>query len=127
MSKTFTINILTVDEPNFNGRIYPRAVVEEAISKAKDPLPGTIGMPLDEDVPEEEVSHQVSNLRLEDGRLMGTVTILGTPKGKILEGMIDADFRTAGTGMISISENGHTVVTDFVLKSINALPKGTGA
>jgi hypothetical protein len=36
--------ILTVDEPNKNGRIYPRVEIEKALTRLPDPFLGFIGM-----------------------------------------------------------------------------------
>lgn len=112
---------MRADFPNGNGRIYPMSALEHCVEKAKaGPVLGSLGLTEGVSVALSEVSHTVENLRIEEGYLVGDVTVLDTPKGQALEKLIDScDFRSTGTGLI---RGGHVV--DYNLISIDAVLDG---
>ncbi len=121
------MTILKADVPNANGRIYPRATVEQMVKQCKanqNRIFGTIGMPEGNTLDIAEISHSVNNLRItEDGDLVGDVMVLDTPKGEVMKELLTQrtyDFRTAGIG--KIDENG--VVSDIQLISISMVSDG---
>ncbi len=111
--------IMTVDEPNKNGHIYPRAEMEKAIAKAPAGLLGYIGM---EQQSLEKVSHIIENLKLnDDGTVTCNIKPLKTPAGMIVEQVghkPDWCFRTAGRGTI----NDKNEVVDYTIISVNMVP-----
>lgn len=122
------VKIQVADVPNRNGRIYPTSLIEKVIKAAgDDKILGGMGVP---DNPMtacdlSTISHSISNLRIESGWLVGDVTVLGTPQGKVLEQCIDVlDFRMMGYGSISTSENGTVILDDYVLTAISAVADG---
>lgn len=133
--KPVTVTILECDKPNLNGRVYPREAVEKMIADVQTKpgmmgrVFGTIGMPKGSSLDITEISHSVSNLRImEDGRVMGDMMVLDTPKGKVLKELLSPEnhsysFRTAGIGQIK-EENGVKVVHDYRLISISAVSDG---
>lgn len=133
--KHFTVTILKADQPNLNGHVYQRAVLEKMITEIQnDPgkrgrVFGTIGMPEGISLQIDKISHSVNNLRItEDGDVLGDVVILNTPAGQLAQGMLGQDgknplnlsFRTAGIGQISSTG----VISDFRLISINLVSDG---
>lgn len=94
---------------------------ETCIEKAKaGPVLGSLGLTPGVSVALSEVSHTVENLRIEEGFLVGDITVLDTPKGRDLERLLDScDFRATGLGVI---RGGH--VTDYNLISIDAVLDG---
>lgn len=141
--------ILEADVPNKNHHVYPRYVIETAVKRWKDKqMFGQIDMPtfkLDasratatsvsevEDwsgfaVDLNRASHVVENLRFDDNNcLIGDVTVLKTPQGLVLDDLMTIEglcFRTCGVGKVLLDENGHTVITDYQLLSINAVFDG---
>jgi Prohead core protein serine protease len=123
MSWSWPVQIMRADVPNGNGRVYPRATLESVVeqAKAKPPL-GHLGVPEGPTVELGKVSHTVGNLRLEGDYLVGDITVLDTPKGRVLMDLLDTcQFRASGTGMVS--EDG--VVTEFQLISIDAVSDPT--
>lgn len=121
----FTTEIMKVDAPNFNGRIYPRETMEKAIQgfMAKPSRLGQIGMDGCQ-IDMSNASHNVENIQIdEDGHVTATIQILETPAGKIARQLLvqpNTDFRTAGFG--NVDKNG--VVSDFVLASVNLVEDG---
>ena len=125
MSDEITVRICQADVPNKNNRTYSTEALQNAVDKLPRPeLLGTIGMPVSDKVDLFNVSHSVSNLRLEDGYLVGTMKVLETPQGKMLKELLSTppslDFRLAGVG--KVDRNG--VVSDFTITSVNAVYDG---
>jgi len=121
------ILIQKLDEKNRNGRVYTTAAMTEAVSLVKGAIHGTIG---DRDFKQPinllEVSHAVNNLRVEDGYLVGDMTVLKTPGGETLKQLMDAGeivFRPMGTGKIDKDGN----VSEFSFLGISALSKDMAA
>lgn len=123
MKRIIAAELCKLDQPNKNGRIYPTAAMEAAIAQIKDPLMGTIGE-LTSVVDLSQVAFMASNLRIEDGKLLGEINITQTPKGYVLEQVIsEMAFRTVGTGVVG--EDG--VVRDYQLTCVAAVPKDEAA
>jgi hypothetical protein len=126
--------IVEADVPNKNGRVYPRAVLEQMIREIeRKSFPprvfGSVGMPAGVEVDLSRVSHTVSDLHItEDGKVLGKVMILDTPQGHIMEKVLEAEpdrqFRLAGIGKLEDNDDGTTTVTDFRLLSINLVRDG---
>lgn len=129
-----SVVIAEADVPNKNGRVYPRAILEQMIREVerKSSPPrvfGSVGMPDGVEVDLSRVSHTVSDLHItDDGKLLGKVMILDTPQGAIMEKVLEAEptrqFRMAGIGKLEDGEDGTTIVTDFRLLSINLVRDG---
>lgn len=140
--------IAIADVPNLNNRVYSHAALEHVCATyANRECFGMLGMPecppvaptpesAEEDpdtflsgmtVPPDRVSHTVTNLRMEDGKLVGDVAVLSTPMGVIVRQLLDENvplqFRTAGIGNFN-RVGDHIEVTDFHLASINAVKDG---
>jgi hypothetical protein len=125
MNYDLTVKICQADTPNKNNRLYSSEVLQSAIEKvATKEMLGTIGMPEGPSVDLADVSHTITDLRLEGGFLVGKVKVLKTPKGKLLEELLSQppslDFRLAGVGQVD--SNG--VVSNFTITSVNAVYDG---
>lgn len=123
--------IMVADTPNKNGHIYPEDAIRKAVAKLKMPAYGQVGMPdlshgCSMDI--NHISHTVDAVWVEDGKLMGSITVLDTPRGELLTNLltegVHIDFRIAGTADASVDENGHKVLTDLTILSINAVSDG---
>lgn len=107
------ITILECDKPNKNGRIYPKELFEKGVNDSKT-VYGKIGMVEGDGVIDlSKISHKVDFIQLEGDILVGELTILDTPEGKILKDMnsmngvdISNNFRPAGMGNIRRVEEG---------------------
>src|SRR5271167_2916897 len=123
MSEITAVKIQELDRPNRNNRIYPRAVMEEAIAefnKRPNPMLGTVGMPSDPAVDLTAVSHVVKNLRIMDDYLVADIKVLATPMGAQLEKMLKDDsmvFRSAGFG--NVGPDG--TISDYRLLCVSAV------
>lgn len=121
----FITHIATADQVNHNGRVYSRQVLEYAVDKSKQPLMGvfdTTGMDL------HNVCCIVSNLHFKGDQLLGTVTVMDSPKGKIHTALlaaqppIDLSYGMAGIGEIRTLPDGVVEVYDFRLDYIIVFP-----
>lgn len=110
-----TATILKLDTPTAEtGLIYPRAVVEAALAKLRQPVLGHLGMNDGTDLT--TVSHRVDNLRIEGNELLGDVTIFSTSKGEVLRHLDQIAYRVSGIGTLK-----GDVVGDYQLEAINAI------
>jgi hypothetical protein len=113
--------ILKLDTPTVNGRIYPTAEIALALLRISEtPVLGIMGVKPVNQVDLADLSHLTSDLNIEDGWLVGEVTVLKTPMGEALGKILDTvAFTPIGNGTV----NGNNEVVDYRLLYINAVPK----
>ena len=124
---------------NRNGRIYPLPVMEKAVGKydtdqvSKGRAVGELTHPEGPTVNLDKVSHKIDSLKFDGNNVMGRATVLDTPMGKIVEGLLDGGgglgVSTRGMGSL-MQQNGAMVVKDdFLLNAIDIVqdPSAPGA
>ena len=107
------------DEPNKNGRIYPRGIMEKEVGNYQELINekrslGELGHPPTPTVNLDKVSHLITNLKVnEDGAVMGKAKILSTPMGKIAENFITEGVRlgVSSRGVGSLKDKGGIRIT----------------
>lgn len=108
------------DAQNGNGRIYKKNVLEREIEnyhklvKERRAL-GELDHPDDSVVNLRNVSHLVTRVWWQDNDVMGTIEILDTPSGKVLQSLVNAGCKLgiSSRGMGSVKEErGKTIVED---------------
>lgn len=116
------VTVLRMDESNRNGRIYSTEVVEGMLKNiAGSKMLGTFGM---DGVNLENVSHEASNLRIEDGELRCDIKVLDTPMGLVLQTMLnDVEYASRGYGRISATGE----VSEWTMISVDVVSKGNKA
>lgn len=84
------------EEQNKNGRVYPRAVMEEAVTKYVNEkvMPkmawGELGHPQGPKINETLVSHLIEEVKWDGNNVIGKAQVsLGTPNGKTLAGLLE--------------------------------------
>ena len=117
------------DEPNKNGRIYPRGIMEKEVNNYQELINekrslGELGHPPTPTVNLDKVSHLITNLKVnEDGAVMGKAKILSTPMGKIAENFITEGVRlgVSSRGVGSLKDKGgiNEVQDDFKLSTVD--------
>jgi hypothetical protein len=117
------------ESKNRNGRIYPRAIMENAVNKyVTDQVKtkravGELNHPDGPTVNLDKVSHLITDLKLESNNVVGKAQILDTPMGKIVKGLLDGGVQlgvsTRGMGSIEQRGNAMYVKDDFLLNTID--------
>ncbi|MAD22710.1 MAG: primosomal protein [Verrucomicrobiales bacterium] len=127
------------EQKNRNGRVYPKMVMEKAVGKyvadqvSKGRAVGELNHPEGPTVNLDKVSHKIESLKFEGNNVMGKATILDTPMGKIvcglLEGGVGLGVSTRGMGSL-MQQNGAMIVKDdFLLNAVDIVqdPSAPGA
>lgn len=114
---------------NKNGRIYEKAVMEKAVNKYIDEqvktgrAVGELNHPEGPTVNLDKVSHKINSLQWQGNDVVGKASILKTPMGKIVEGLLEGGVKlgVSSRGMGSlVSKNGAQYVgDDFMLSTVD--------
>ena len=113
--------IQKAQQPNANNRIYPRAILEREDAKYQELIKerrslGELDHPDSPIVQLENVSHLLTETKWDGDDLVGTVEVLDTPKGQILEKLINRDIKlgisSRGLGSTSRTNEGYDMVED---------------
>lgn len=137
MVKIFKSEILRAGVPTPAGHIYPEDVLKKAVADrqkdiAERRMLGTIETPTDGVIHMSKVSHIVTELKVEDGKLLGSIEILPTTEGKKLLDMLggkgkkrkkDIGLSVYGVGMTTRDLKNNEVVTDYSIGSVVIKPK----
>ena len=117
------------DTKNRNGRIYPRDVMEQAVATyvdtqvSKDRAVGELNHPEGPTVNLDKVSHLITELKFEGSNVMGRASILNTPNGMIVKGLLDGGVQlgvsTRGMGSLARQGDAMVVKNDFVLNTVD--------
>jgi len=108
------------DCTNGNGRRYPQSILEREVQNYKRLIMerralGELDHPDDSVVNLKNVSHLVTDVWWDGPRVMGKIEVLGTPSGKVLQELINANVKigisSRGLGSVR-QQNGQTIVED---------------
>src|SRR6056300_53844 len=130
-SKNFVIEgvFAQAERKNRNGRIYPKAIMEKAVGKyvkeqvSQKRAVGELNHPDGPTVNLDKVSHLITDLRFEGNDVVGKASILDTPMGKIVQGLLDGGVRlgvsTRGMGSLEQRNGAMYVKEDFMLNTVD--------
>ena len=117
------------EQKNRNGRIYTRPVMERAIGKytneqvSKGRAVGELNHPEGPTINLDKVSHKIDYLQFEGDDIMGKATVLDTPMGRIVKGLLEGGVQlgVSTRGMGSLENRGGVayVKDDFILNAID--------
>ena len=117
------------DTKNRNGRIYPREVMEQAVDKYNTEQVmtkrsvGELNHPEGPTVNLDKVSHLITELKFEGKNVMGRASILNTPNGMVVKGLLDGGVQlgvsTRGMGSLARQGDAMVVKDDFVLNTVD--------
>lgn len=120
---------MQAEKQNRNKRIYPRTVLESAVSRyvneqvATGRAVGELNHPEGPMINLDKVSHRITELKWDGNNVIGKAQILKTPMGQIVSGLIEGGvvLGVSSRGMGSIEQkNGKTYVKDdFVLSTVD--------
>ena len=129
--KTYAIEgiFMQAEQKNRNGRIYPKDVMVKAVNKyddeqvSKGRAVGELNHPEGPTVNLDKVSHKIESLQWEGNDVMGKATILETPMGKIVKGLLDGGVNlgvsTRGMGSLKNGNDAMIVQEDFMLNAVD--------
>jgi hypothetical protein len=112
------------DTLNQNGRIYPMTVLEREVRNyqkfiAENRALGELDHPDSSVVNLKNVSHVIKEAYLDKGVVYGTVELLDTPSGKILQSLVESGVKlgisSRGVGSVKKQGDYHIVQDDFQL------------
>ena len=114
---------------NRNGRIYPRPIMEKAVDKyvteqvSKNRAVGELNHPEGPTVNLDKVSHKIESLDWQGNDVVGKATILETPMGQIVRGLLDGGVKlgvsTRGMGSLQRNNDAMIVKGDFLLNAVD--------
>ena len=117
------------NKKNRNGRVYEKATLENAVEKYVSEqvktgrAVGELNHPEGPTVNLDKVSHKINDLHWQGNDVVGKASILKTPMGKIVEGLLEGGVKlgVSSRGMGSlVSKNGAQYVgDDFMLSTID--------
>ena len=124
---------------NRNGRIYEKKILEAAVDKyvaeqvVSGRAVGELNHPEGPTINLDKVSHKITSLKFEGNNVVGKASILKTPMGQIVEGLLDGGVKlgVSSRGMGSlVQKNGTSYVgSDFMLATVDIVqdPSAPGA
>ena len=114
---------------NRNGRVYPKAVMENAVNKyvteqvKTGRAVGELNHPDGPTVNLDKVSHKIEALDWQGNDVVGKARILETPMGNIVKGLLDGGVQlgVSTRGMGSLEERGGVMYVndDFILSTVD--------
>ena len=117
------------EQKNRNGRIYPKPILEKAINAysekqvSKGRAVGELNHPEGPTVNLDKVSHKIDELKFEGNDVMGKATVLNTPMGEIVKGLLDGGVQlgvsTRGMGSLENRNGAMQVRDDFILSTVD--------
>jgi|TARA_B110000238_G_scaffold58748_1_gene64273 hypothetical protein len=120
---------MQADAKNRNGRVYEKSILESAVAKyVKDQVStgravGELNHPEGPSINLDKVSHKITELRFEGSNVVGKASILNTPMGNIVTGLLEGGVKlgVSSRGMGSlVQKNGAMYVKDdFMLSTID--------
>ena len=120
---------MQADKKNRNGRVYEKSILESAVKKyideqvSKGRAVGELNHPDGPTINLDKVSHKITELRFEGSDVYGKASILKTPMGKIVEGLLEGGVKlgVSSRGMGTLANRGGAmyVKDDFMLASVD--------
>tara|TARA_B100001059_G_scaffold142522_1_gene142449 strand:- start:534 stop:1190 length:657 start_codon:yes stop_codon:yes gene_type:complete len=120
---------MQAEQKNRNGRIYERDTLEKAVEKyvteqvKTGRAVGELNHPEGPTVNLDKVSHKINSLKFRGDDVVGKASILKTPMGKIVEGLLEGGVKlgVSSRGMGSlVQKNGVQYVgKDFMLATVD--------
>lgn len=120
---------MQADKKNRNGRIYEKSILEGAVDRyVKEQVNtgravGELNHPEGPGINLDKVSHKITELRFEGSDVIGKASILQTPMGKIVEGLLEGGVKlgvsSRGMGSLEQKNGVMQVKKDFILATVD--------
>ena len=120
---------MQAETKNRNGRVYEKRILESAVKKyvkeqvSQGRAVGELNHPEGPTVNLDQGSHKLTNLDFQGNNVIGKASILKTPMGQIVEGLLEGGVKlgvsSRGMGTLENRKGGMYVRDDFMLASID--------
>lgn len=120
---------MQANKKNRNGRVYEKKVLESAVNKyIKEQVQtgravGELNHPDGPTINLDKVSHKITELRWDGNDVVGKASILQTPMGKIVEGLLEGGVKlgvsSRGMGTLVQKQGVQHVGGDFMLSTVD--------
>ena len=120
---------MQADSKNRNGRVYPKEILERAVNKYVTEqvntgrAVGELNHPEGPTINLDKVSHKITELRFEGSNVVGKASILKTPMGQIVEGLLEGGVKlgvsSRGMGSLVQKSGAMYVKDDFMLSTVD--------
>jgi hypothetical protein len=120
---------MQADAKNRNGRVYERSILENAVNKyVKEQVStgravGELNHPDGPTINLDKVSHKITELRFEGSNVIGKASILNTPMGNIVTGLLEGGVKlgvsSRGMGSLVQKNGAMHVKDDFMLSTVD--------
>jgi hypothetical protein len=129
--KNFVIEgvFMQANKKNRNGRVYDKTILEAAVGKyvseqvSQGRAVGELNHPEGPTVNLDKVSHKITELKFEGSDVIGKASILNTPMGKIVEGLLEGGVKlgvsSRGMGTLVNKQGVSHVGKDFMLSTVD--------
>ena len=117
------------NKKNKNGRVYEKKVLESAVEKyvteqvKQGRAVGELNHPEGPTVNLDKVSHKINDLHFQGNDVVGKASILKTPMGQIVEGLLEGGVKlgvsSRGMGSLVQKNGAQYVGDDFMLSTID--------
>ena len=120
---------MQADKKNRNGRVYEKSILESAVNKyvkeqvSQGRAVGELNHPEGPTINLDKVSHKITELKFEGSNVIGKASILNTPMGKIVEGLLEGGVKlgvsSRGMGTLVNKQGASHVGKDFMLSTVD--------
>tara|TARA_R110000737_G_scaffold61022_3_gene87961 strand:- start:142 stop:798 length:657 start_codon:yes stop_codon:yes gene_type:complete len=120
---------MQADKKNRNGRIYDKSILEGAVNKyvteqvKTGRAVGELNHPEGPTINLDKVSHKITELRFEGSDVIGKASILNTPMGNIVTGLLEGGVKlgvsSRGMGTLVNKQGVSHVGKDFMLSTVD--------
>ena len=120
---------MQADKKNRNGRIYDKTILEGAVNKyvteqvKTGRAVGELNHPEGPTINLDKVSHKITELRFEGSDVIGKASILNTPMGNIVTGLLEGGVKlgvsSRGMGTLVNKQGVSHVGKDFMLSTVD--------
>jgi len=120
---------MQADKKNRNGRVYEKSILEGAVDKyVKEQVQtgravGELNHPEGPTINLDKVSHKITELNWNGTDVVGKASILNTPMGKIVEGLLEGGVKlgvsSRGMGTLVNKQGASYVGKDFMLSTVD--------
>ena len=120
---------MQADSKNRNGRVYPKEILERAVNKYVTEqvntgrAVGELNHPEGPTINLDKVSHKITELKFEGSNVVGKASILKTPMGQIVEGLLEGGVKlgvsSRGMGSLVQKNGAMQVRDDFMLSTVD--------